>query len=122
MDIESLLASVPTPSEAYMRSRREVALHYTLVFLHKGPAPRGDEAYSERLQSEHLQHLTKLQILGKLVLNGPILAEHDILGVSVYAASLEEARALAEADPKVQAGYLWVEALPWMAVPAENIP
>jgi uncharacterized protein YciI len=58
-------------------------------------------------------------MLGKLVLNGPILAEHDILGVSVYAAELEEARALAEADPKVKAGYLTVEALPWIAVPSD---
>jgi uncharacterized protein YciI len=122
MDVETLLASVPTPTDADMFSRGETALYYTLVFLRKGPAPRDDEERSERLQREHLIHLTKLQILGKLVLNGPVLAEHDILGVSVYAASLEEARALAEADPKVRAGYLIVEAIPWMAVPAESLP
>ena len=120
MEIEPLLASVPTPSEAYMRSRREIASRYTLVFLRKGPASRDDAERNERMQREHLQHLTKLQILGKLVLNGPILVEHEILGVSVYAANLEEARALAEADPKVKAGYLTVEAIPWMAVPAES--
>jgi uncharacterized protein YciI len=57
-------------------------------------------------------------MLGKLILNGPTLVEHDILGVSIYAAEQEEARALAEADPKVQAGYLTVEVIPWMAVPA----
>ena len=72
-----------------------------------------------RLHLEHLQHLTRLQMAGKLVLNGPILSEHDIVGVSVYAAGLAEARALAEADPKVRAGYLTVEALPWMAVASE---
>ena len=120
MDVEALLASVPIPSEEYMHSRGDAALFYTLVFLRKGPAPRDDEARNERLQREHLQHLTKLQILGKLVLNGPVLEEHDILGVSVYAASLEEARSLAEADPKVKAGYLTVEAIPWMAVPAQS--
>jgi len=59
--------------------------------------------------------------LGKLVLNGPILAEHDIAGVSVYACGLEEARALAEADPKVVAGYLTVEAIPWLAVPSVGV-
>jgi uncharacterized protein YciI len=120
MDIEQLLASVPTPTPEYMQSRAKLARDYTLVFLRKGPAPRDDEARNERLQNEHLQHLTKLQILGKLVWNGPIMAEHEILGVSVYDAPLEEARALAEADPKVKAGYLTVEAIPWMAVPAEN--
>jgi uncharacterized protein YciI len=100
-----------------MAARRERARHYTLVFLRRGPAPRDDEARNESLQLAHLQHLTKLQMAGKLVLNGPVLVEHDILGVSVYAADLEEARALAGADPKVQTGYLTVEAIPWMAVP-----
>ena len=120
MDIQTLLDSVPTPSAADMASRRQFARRYTLVFLRKGPAPRDDEARNERLQLEHLQHLTKLQMLGKLVLNGPPLVEHDILGVSVYAAELEEALALAEADPKVQAGYLTVEAIPWIAVPSDT--
>ena len=89
-----------------------------LVFLQPGPAPRDDAETNERLQLEHLQHLAKLQELGILVLNAPILADHDILGVSVYATLIEEARALAEADPKVKAGYLIVEVLPWLAVPA----
>lgn len=71
---------------------------------------------------EHMQHLTKLQMLGRLVLNGPTLIEHDILGVSMYAAELEEARALAEADPKVKTGYLIVEAIPWIAVPSDSQP
>jgi uncharacterized protein YciI len=122
MDIERLLASIPTPSPEYMQSRGAAGRQYTLVFLRRGPAPRDDEARNERLQREHLQHLTKLQILGKLVLNGPILVEHEILGVSVYEAGIEEARSLAEADPKVRAGYLLVEALPWFAVPAEESP
>ena len=120
MDIESLLANVPTPTLEYMQSRRTFARQYTLVFLRQGPALRDDEARNERLQLEHLRHLTKLAILGKLVLNGPTLIEHEIVGVSVYAVELEEARALAEADPKVKAGYLTVEAIPWMAVPAEK--
>jgi uncharacterized protein YciI len=117
MDIQALLDSIPTPSAADMDGRRQFAQRYTLVFLRKGPAPRDDEARNERLQLEHLQHLTRLQMAGKLVFNGPILVEHDILGVSVYAAELEDARAMAEADPKVLAGYLTVEAIPWMAVP-----
>jgi uncharacterized protein YciI len=120
MDIQSLLDSIPTPGAADMANRRQFARRYTLVFLRKGPVPRDDETRNERLQLEHLQHLTKLQMAGKLVLNGPTLVEHDILGVSVYAAELEDARAMAEADPKVRAGYLTVEAIPWMAVPSDT--
>jgi uncharacterized protein YciI len=119
MDINTLLESIPTPSVADLEERRKLAQRYTLVFLRKGPAPREDEARNERLQIEHLQHLTKLQMLGKLALNGPTLIEHDILGVSIYPVDLEEARALAESDPKVKAGYLTVEAIPWMALPGD---
>lgn len=121
MDLQALLDSLPTPNAADMSGRRQFARRYTLVLLRKGLAPRDDdETREERLQLEHLQHLTKLQMLGKLVLNGPILEEHDILGVSVYAAELEEARAMAQADPKVRAGYLTVEAIPWVAVPSDT--
>ena len=122
MDTQSLLDSIPTPSWDDMAGRRKFARRYTLVLLRDGPAPLDDEARNERLQLEHLQYLTKLQIAGKLVLNGPTLVEHDIVGVSVYAAGLEEAHALAEADPKVRAGYLVVEAIPWMAVPGDTPP
>ena len=117
MDIDKLLASTPALSAEDVELRKQWAIQYTLVFLRAGAAPRDDPERNERLQFEHLQHLGKLQQLGILVLNGPILADHDILGVSVYAAPLEDARAMAEADPKVKAGYLLVEALPWMAVP-----
>lgn len=118
MDIQALLDTVPLPSEAEMADRRQFARRYTLVFLRQGPVPEDDEA--ARLQVSHLQHLTKLQLLGKLILNGPTLVAHDILGVSIYDAELEEARALAEADPMVQAGYLAVEAIPWIAVPSDT--
>jgi uncharacterized protein YciI len=118
MDIDALLNSIPAPTKADMERLRQGAHQYTLVFLRQGPTPRDDEERNARLQLEHLQHLAKLQLLGKLILNGPTLIEHDILGVSIYAADLDEARALAEADPKVKAGYLTVEAIPWMAVPS----
>jgi hypothetical protein len=43
VDLQSLLESVPTPSEADMAGRRKSARRYTLVFLRNGPAPRDDE-------------------------------------------------------------------------------
>ena len=120
MNIQAFLDSISTPSAADMSNRRKFARRYTLIFLRKGPASHDDETRNERIHLEYLQHPIKLQLLGKLVLNDLILVDHDILGVSVYAAELEEACALAEADPKVQAGYLTVEAIPWMAVPSDS--
>jgi len=119
ISVEAVLAGIAMPTREDMARRREWARRYTLVFLRAGGPPSDDEADNERLQVAHLQHLIRLQMAGKLVLNGPILAEHEIVGVSVYAAELDEARALAEADPKVRAGYLTVEAIPWIAVPAQ---
>ena len=46
-----------------MLARRSLPRRYTLVFLRKGPADRSEEARNEQLQLEHLQHLTKLQVL-----------------------------------------------------------
>ncbi|HWQ04158.1 MAG TPA: YciI family protein [Longilinea sp.] len=122
MDIDKLLASIPTPGVEDVEKRKQWAIQYTLIFLRAGPAQRDDLERNERLQIQHLQHLAKLQQLGLLVLNGPILMDHDILGVSLYAAPVEDARAMASADPKVRAGYLVVEALPWMAVPTKPAP
>ncbi len=119
MDMQSLLDGLPTPSDRDMADRRQWARRYAIVFLREGPEPRDDEARNDRLQLEHLQHLTKLQVMGKLVLNGPTLIEHEILGVGIRAAGPEEAVAFAKADPKVKAGYWIAEALPWMAVPSE---
>ena len=120
MDIDSLLNSVPTPTEAEMAERRKLARRYTLVFLRECPATSGDESFKQRVHLEHLQHLTKLQLLGKLVLNDPTRIEHDIHDVGMYEAEPEEAKALTEADPKVQAGFLTVEVIPWIAVPGES--
>lgn len=115
------LETLPALDSADIARMVELAKNYALVILRKGPTSREDEERNERLQLAHLQHLAKLQLSGKLVLNGPILEEHDILGISIYAASIEEAKQLAEGDPKVQAGYLTAEIIPWMAVSSEEM-
>ncbi len=69
----------------------------------------------QRLQAAHLAYGRKLYEAGKLILNGPMLDNGDLRGVSIMrVASLEEARALADADPSVQAGRLVSEVHPWM--------
>jgi uncharacterized protein YciI len=115
------LEEYPAMQPADIARMVELAKNYALVILRKGPASRENEEKNERLQLAHLQHLAKLQLSGKLVLNGPILEEHDILGISIYTISVEEARKLAESDLKVQEGYLTVEVLPWMAVSSEEM-
>jgi uncharacterized protein YciI len=116
MNPKDLLEGLPSLTSAEIEQMIGLAQNYALVLLRKGPASRDDAMRNTRLQLAHLQHLAKLQLAEKLVLNGPIIEEHDILGVSIYATTVEEAEQLASADPKVKAGYLTVEVIPWMAV------
>jgi uncharacterized protein len=69
----------------------------------------------EELQKQHLGHMTKMHKEGRLLIAGPLVDDGAIRGLVVYkAASIEEARAFAEADPAIQAGRLKVELHPWM--------
>jgi uncharacterized protein YciI len=70
---------------------------------------------STALQEQHMAHIVAMDKAGRLVLAGPLLDDGTIRGLLVYkAASLEEAKAWAEADPAVKAGRLKVEMHPWM--------
>jgi uncharacterized protein YciI len=72
---------------------------------------------STALQQKHIAHLTAMGKAGRLVIAGPLLDDGTIRGLLVYkAASLEEARGWAEADPAVKAGRLKVEMHPWMVM------
>jgi uncharacterized protein YciI len=67
------------------------------------------------LQAAHIAYGRQLLASGKLILNGPVLDNGDLRGVGVFRIdSLEEARALSDADPSVQAGRLISEIHPWM--------
>lgn len=89
---------------------------YYLRFLKRGPLWTPEETPEvERLQTAHLLYGQKLREAGKLVLNGPLLDNGDLRGVGIFhVSSLEEAQALSNADPAVQAGRLISEIHPWM--------
>ena len=94
-----------------------------LVFLIKGPSWTPEESEElDRLQIKHLAHLKKLKEGGHIIMNGPCPGGDHLRGVCIYRVdSLEEATALAEADPAVQAGRLGVEIQPWW-VSASTLP
>jgi uncharacterized protein YciI len=90
---------------------------YQLVLLKRGPRWTPERTpETARIQEGHLAHLTRLGEEGKIVLAGPFSDQADpgLRGACIYrVASVEEARALAEADPAVKAGRLAVEAVTW---------
>lgn len=91
----------------------------TVLFLKRGTnPPELDDAAADALQDEHLAFLSSLHEGGQLAVAGPIVDEHESLrGICLFTVTPEEARALAERDPKVKQGVLEIEVLPWM-VPA----
>ena len=89
---------------------------YSLILLRKGPAWSDAETpENSRLQQEHLSHLEQAWRRGQALVCGPFDAQDDpgLRGLCLYQLPLEEARAVAEADPRVVAGQLVVEALTW---------
>jgi uncharacterized protein YciI len=90
--------------------------HHTVIFLVRAPgAPERSEEELDRLQVEHLTYLRDLGRRGVLIANGPMREQTDVRmrGMSVYALPLDEALALARADPMVLAGHLAIEGAEW---------
>lgn len=90
---------------------------HTVVFLVRpADAPTFSEDELDRLQAEHLAYLRDLARRGVLIANGPLEAQTDVRlrGISVYAVALDEALALARADPMVRAHRLEIHGASWL--------
>jgi uncharacterized protein YciI len=73
----------------------------------------------EALQEAHLANMRRLEEMGKLVLNGPLLdsfaTSGEIRGIGVLkVSSLEAAQELISSDPMVKVGRLIFELHAWM--------
>ena len=96
---------------------------YYLCLLCKGPAwtPAATPEL-EALQAAHLAHLTRLRESGALIAAGPVEPNEEVRGLSLfYTPTLEAARALAAADPAVQAGHFVARFYTWW-MPAGSLP
>lgn len=96
---------------------------WTAVLLCRSEsAPRLDDAASAALQDAHLAFFAKEHSDGRLLAAGPARGESraKVAGICIYAAGVEEALAIAQEDPAVQAGEFRLEALDW-TVPAGTI-
>lgn len=96
---------------------------HTVILLVRPPdAPSFSEAELERLQTEHLAYLRGLARRGVLIANGPLDDQTDerLRGISIYSLPLDEALALARADPMVVAGRLGIDGGRWFTA-AESV-
>jgi uncharacterized protein YciI len=77
---------------------------------------------TEQLQKDHIANIVRLAEMKKLVVAGPFGDNGQLRGIFVFkVASIDEARALTETDPAVQAGRLAIDIHPWM-VPEGVLP
>ena len=97
-------------------------MNFEMTTYQLGLARRGPKATTEstpetqKLQADHIANIFKLIGSGKLGAAGPCLDGGNLSGVFVFqVGSMEEAKALADADPFVKAGIVVVDLHPWMA-------
>ena len=87
---------------------------YVMAFLKRGPNRELDKEKANELQAAHLANIGRLAEAGKLVLAGPFFGDGDLRGIYIFnVETIEEAQALTNSDPAIQAGSLVMELLPW---------
>jgi uncharacterized protein YciI len=101
-------AAVPAPEASQMST-------VYLVLLKKGPAWTAQKTpETQAIQEGHMANIKAMWAAKKLIVAGPMDDDGDTRGVFVFqVGTLEEAKALTQADPAVKAGRLVAEIHPW---------
>ena len=87
---------------------------YVMSFLKTGPNQELDSVKAAEVQRAHLDNIFRLADDGKLALAGPFLDGGELRGVYIFnVETVEEAKALTETDPAIQAGRFVMELHPW---------
>ncbi|WP_020527659.1 YciI family protein [Flexithrix dorotheae] len=87
---------------------------YVMAFLKSGPNRDQDSVTAANLQKAHMENIGRMAEEGKLVLAGPFMDSGEFRGIYIFdVETVEEAKALTESDPAIQAGRLVMELHPW---------
>lgn len=87
---------------------------YVMAFLRRGPNKSLDSAKASEIMTAHLKNINRMAEEGKLVVAGPFFGSGDLRGIYIFdAQSIEEAEALTNTDPAIQAGTLEMELMEW---------
>jgi uncharacterized protein YciI len=114
----SLLAFVVVAVAAFAPAQDKKEPEHKLIEFHMALLKRGPKysaaGMAKDLQSAHVANMMSLLESGKAVIAGPLGDDSDIAGIFVLRAkSADEARAWAESDPAVKAGFFSAEMHPW---------
>jgi uncharacterized protein YciI len=87
---------------------------YVMAFLKAGPKRDRSPEEAQELQKAHMENIGRMAEAGQLVLAGPFMDDGELRGIYIFnVATVEEAKALTETDPAIQAGSLVMELHPW---------
>ncbi len=96
---------------------------YCFRLYKAGPNRNQPPDEAAKIQMEHLRYLMQLRAEGKLFINGPILDDPELKGISIFnTTDKEEVRRLSEGDPAVKAGRLVYEIYHWFGLPGDCLP
>jgi uncharacterized protein YciI len=114
----ALLAVILVAAVALTRAQEKKEPEHKMLEFHMALLKRGPNynasGMPKNLQSEHVANVISLLDSGKAVIAGPLGDNSDIAGVFILRAkSADEARAWAESDPAVKAGFFIAEMHPW---------
>ena len=121
-------ATMPKTGEGYVYDAEKAKKYgaddygmkkYIFAFLKRGPNRDFPEDKAKELQNAHMQNIIRLANEGKLILAGPFFGDGDLRGIYIFdVPTLEEAKALTETDPAIQAGSLVMELMEWYGAAA----
>lgn len=88
---------------------------YVIAFLYRGDrVSEYSEAERAKLQDSHMANINIMAEDGKLVMAGPFFGNDELRGLYFFSVeSIEEAKALTETDPSIQAGVLKMDLKEW---------
>ncbi len=110
-------------TDEFAQKRVALGRQYCARLYKAGPNRNQPAAEAEQIQSEHLRYLFQLQAEGKLLINGPVIDDPELKGISIFnTTDREEVKRLSEADPAVRAGRLVYEIYHWFGIPGECLP
>jgi uncharacterized protein YciI len=120
-----VLSFVTAPGIA--RAQEKKPPQFKLIEFHMALLKRGPNfsaaGMPKELQSQHVAHVMSLLKSGKAIIAGPLGDYGEIADIYVLRAkSAEEARAWADKDPAVKAGFFVAEMHPWWSADVMKKP
>ena len=111
-----LAAAAPLVAEDPPAPKYEMTT-YVVGLLYRGPkSTKESTPETQKIQEGHMANIRKMAAAGKLAVAGPFSDDGDLRGIFIFQnTTVDEARAMCEQDPAVQAGRLRFELHPWFA-------